>query len=87
MIENNVLTQNTKKEFKQNPFLMCEKDECLKVINKLPENVKLLVDIAHLNLKNFEFCAEVFKSCNNIIGGYHLSDNNGLSDKTKNLMK
>ena len=83
MIENNVLTQNTEKEFKQNPFLMCEKDECLKVINKLPENVRLLVDVAHLKIssKTLNFAPEGFlKSCNNIIGGYHLSDNNGLSD-------
>ena len=62
---------------------MCEKDECLKVINKLPENVKLLVDVAHLKIssKTLNFAPEGFlKSCNNIIGGYHLSDNNGLSD-------
>ncbi len=83
MIENNVLSKNNLLEFKQNPFLMCEAEECLQIINSLPNNVKLLVDVAHLkvssNSLNFE-ASNFFKKCKGIIGGYHLSDNNGLSD-------
>ena len=83
MIENNVLSQNNKINFDGNPFLMCDANECQTVINECPDNVQLLVDVAHLkvssNSLNFDKI-EFLKKCNNITGGYHLSDNNGLSD-------
>ena len=83
MIENNVLSKKNKTEFDDNPFLMCNSEECLKIVNNTPENVKLLVDVAHLkvssNSLNFD-PIEFTKKCEKIIGGYHLSDNNGFSD-------
>jgi len=83
MIENNVLSKNNSENFNDNPFLMCDADECLEVINNCPKNVKLLVDVAHLKVSanSLNFNKEDFLTkCNNIIGGYHLSDNDGLTD-------
>jgi len=83
MIENNVLSKNNQVEFQGNPLLMCDSKECIKIINNTPDNVKLLLDVAHLkvssNSLNFD-PIEFLKECNNIIGGYHFSDNNGTSD-------
>lgn len=83
MIENNVISKNNLIEFSSNPLLMCEAAECLKVVNDTPDNIKLLVDVAHLKVsaKTLNFNPEEFlEKCNNITGGYHLSDNNGLAD-------
>ena len=83
MIENNVLSKNNLLEFKENPLLMCEAGECIKVIKNLPDNVKLLVDVAHLKVSSNSLKfnpSNFFLKCKDIIGGYHLSDNNGLSD-------
>ena len=83
MIENNVLSNNNSLEFKSNPLLMCAPEECNEVLNNLPEDIKLLIDVAHLKVSanSLNFNPEkMFHMCENRIGGYHLSDNNGLSD-------
>ncbi|MBT4758973.1 MAG: TIM barrel protein [Nitrosomonadales bacterium] len=83
MIENNVLSKKNSLEFESNPLLMCTPDECNEVLNSLPENIKLLVDVAHLKVSanSLKFNPnKMFKMCEDRIGGYHLSDNNGLSD-------
>ena len=83
MIENNVLSKNNSLEFSSNPLLMCAPEECNEVLNNLPEGIKLLIDVAHLkvsaNSLNYN-PKKMFQMCENRIGGYHLSDNNGLSD-------
>ena len=83
MIENNVLSKNNQICFEGNPFLMCDADECEKVINSCPENVKLLIDVAHLKVSSNSLNFDKIKfldKCNHLAGGYHLSDNDGLSD-------
>tara|TARA_E500000178_G_scaffold344797_1_gene393612 strand:+ start:122 stop:979 length:858 start_codon:yes stop_codon:yes gene_type:complete len=83
MIENNVLSKNNLVNFDGNPFLMCDSIECENIINNTPDNVKLLVDVAHLKVsaESLNFEKEKFlNDCDKLIGGYHLSDNNGLSD-------
>ena len=83
MIENNVFSENNKIEFGKNPLLMCDPEESLEIIKQLPKNVKLLLDVAHLKVsaKSMGFDPiEMIKKCDNFIGGYHLSDNNSLSD-------
>ena len=71
MIENNVLSKNNKICFEENPFLMCDANECEKVINSCPENVKLLIDVAHLkvssNSLNFDKI-EFLNKCNHLAG-------------------
>ena len=90
MIENNVLSRNNLENFGTNPFLMCDSSECIKIINNTPDNVKLLIDVAHLKVSSnsLNFNKEEFlKDCNEITGGYHLSDNNGLSDTNEKFDK
>ncbi len=83
MIENNVLSKKNQIEFQGNPLLMCDSKECIEIISNTPDNVSLLLDVAHLkvsaNSLNFDR-VEFIKKCNHIIGGYHLSDNDGMSD-------
>ena len=86
MIENNVLSKKNLDIFSDNPFLMCDSTECKQIISNTPDNIKLLLDVAHLkvsaNSLNFEY-KEFFEKCDELIGGYHLSDNDGLSDSNK----
>ncbi len=86
MIENNVITKSNLKEFGKNPLLMCDPRECLYLAKKFPNNVKMLLDVAHLKVsaKTLGFKKEMmFSKCKNFIGGYHISDNNGLRDSNK----
>ena len=83
LVENNVLSNRNLKEFKVNPFLMCDPKETLTIARQFPLNVKLLIDVAHLKVsaKTLKFEAkDMFKKCEKFIGGYHLSDNNGKVD-------
>jgi sugar phosphate isomerase/epimerase len=86
MIENNVLSANNAAEFSQNPLLMCDPQECEKVMALVPHDVGLLVDVAHLkvsaNSLNFD-PSTMFTLCNDRIAAYHLSDNNGLEDSNQ----
>jgi sugar phosphate isomerase/epimerase len=83
MLENNVLSKKNLEIFEENPLLMCDSNDSLNIINNCPDNIKLLVDVAHLkvsaNSLNFK-CEDFFSKCNDLIAGYHLSDNDGLSD-------
>lgn len=83
MIENNVITKNNLKEFGENPFLMSEPVECEEILKKLPKNVGILVDVAHLkvsaNTLGYDPKA-MFIRCKKRIFGYHLSDNDGKQD-------
>ena len=86
MIENNVLSKNNSLEFKDNPLLMCYPEECYEILNCLPENIKLLIDVAHLKVSanSLKFNPEdMFKMCEHRIGGYLFSDNNGFSDSNQ----
>ena len=65
---------------------MCDPQECLKVLEMLPDSVGLLVDVAHLkvsaNSLGFD-PSQMFDVCHERIAGHHLSDNNGLEDSNK----
>lgn len=86
MVENNVLSAKNAAEFSTNPLLMCDPQECLRIMDLLPEHVQLLIDVAHLkvsaNSLNFD-SSRMFDVCHERIAGYHLSDNNGLEDSNK----
>ena len=62
---------------------MGDPEETLKIMKNSPNNIKLLVDVAHLkvsaNSLNYK-SEDLFLKCNDYISGYHLSDNNGLAD-------
>jgi sugar phosphate isomerase/epimerase len=86
LIENNVLTSSNFNVFKENPFLVATPDEAVSVMRNTPQNVNLLVDVAHLYVssKTLNFAPETyFKLCDEWISGYHLSDNDGTADKNE----
>ena len=86
MVENNVLSARNALEFSSNPLLMCDPQECLKVLEMLPDSVGLLVDVAHLKVSanSLDFDpVRMFDVCQERIAGHHLSDNNGLEDSNK----
>ena len=83
MIENNVITMNNLKEFGENPFLMSEPVECIEILKKLPKNVGMLVDVAHLKVSAITMRFDpktMLSKCKKRIFGYHLSDNDGKKD-------
>jgi len=86
MIENNVLSAKNSVEFADNPLLMCEPDECKKIMAKIPGNVGLLIDVAHLKVSARSLGFDpggMFEQCQDRIVGYHLSDNDGLEDSNQ----
>lgn len=83
LIENNVLSANNFMNFKSNPFLMASADECIDVMKATSNNVRLLVDVAHLKVSATTLGydpVEFLSSCADWIGAYHLSDNDGTRD-------
>ena len=88
LIENNVLSSNNFEEFKENILLMVDEPECTEIMNKVRDNVKMLVDVAHLkvssNSLNFDRIS-FLKKLDKWIFAYHLSDNNGKSDSNEKI--
>jgi sugar phosphate isomerase/epimerase len=83
LIENNVLSENNYKEFKTNPFLLATDSECVFTMENTPNNVRLLIDVAHLKVSSNSLHfnpVDFLKNCNQWIHGYHFSDNDGKSD-------
>ena len=88
LVENNVLSKNNSNTFPSNPLLMTDLEDTLKIMSETPANVNLLVDLAHLkvssNTQSFS-CEEYLKKVDSWIRGYHMSDNNGLSDTNNKI--
>jgi sugar phosphate isomerase/epimerase len=83
MIENNVLSSENYHNFKNNAFLMVDPEETKEILEKVDKNVGLLIDVAHLKVSanSLKFSAtEYLVEFRNKTWGYHISDNNGLSD-------
>ncbi len=89
-IENNVISKQNLIKFKKNPLLMTNPKEIKKIMSKLPNNVRLLMDVAHLKVssKTLKFdLIKSFKYLSRYTGAYHLSDNNGIIDNNKDINK
>ena len=88
LIENNVLSSNNFEEFKENILLMVDEPECTEIMNRVRNNVKMLVDVAHLkvssNSLNFDRIS-FLKKLDKWIFAYHLSDNDGNSDSNEKI--
>lgn len=86
LIENNVISERNYNEFKEDPFLMTQSEECIEVMKSVPNNVKMLVDLAHLkvssNSLNFD-AIDFLTKCDSWISAYHLSDNDGTTDSNQ----
>ena len=83
LIENNVLSYENYKEYGTDPLLMTTPEECVYVMKNTPDNVNMLVDVAHLKVSANSLGynpADMFHLCAPWIKAYHLSDNNSLSD-------
>jgi len=86
LIENNVLSAKTCREFASDPFLMTTAEECVFVMRNTPSNVNLLVDVAHLKVssRSLQFDPVGFLTdCDPWIHAYHLSDNDGKIDSNE----
>ena len=69
---------------------MTEPKEIKRIMCQLPENVKLLMDVAHFKVssKTLKFnLVKSFKELKEFTGAYHLSDNNGVIDNNKDIKK
>ncbi len=90
MIENNVLTKKNLKRFRSNPFLLTNYSDVKNFFRRMPKNVKLLIDVAHLKVSAKTEKNNLIKSLkimNKYVGGYHFSDNNGYVDSNKSFKK
>ncbi|MBU2510504.1 sugar phosphate isomerase/epimerase [bacterium] len=88
LIENNVLSQANYEAYQANPFLVVTADEAEYVMKNTPDNVNLLMDVAHLKVSahSLGFDAEqMLHRCHPWIRAYHLSDNDGISDSNDNI--
>jgi sugar phosphate isomerase/epimerase len=82
-IENNVISYQNYQEFGDNPFLMATPEETKNIMAKVPKNVGLLIDVAHLKVSanSLNFRPEnMMEVCYPWIKAFHLSDNEGLAD-------
>ena len=90
LIENNVITIENFKKFKQNPLLLTHPDEIIKFFKKCDKDVGLLLDVGHLKVSAKTLGFDLLKAHEMLkpyIKGYHLSDNNGLRDSNKKFTK
>lgn len=90
LIENNVLTAKNYREFSADPFLMTTAEECAFVMRNTPDNVNLLIDVAHLKVSAHSLGfdpVEFLSFCAPWVHAYHLSDNDGKSDSNKPVDK
>lgn len=86
LIENNVVSSSNYKQFSGDPLLMTSKSECVYVMENTPDNVNLLVDVAHLKVSSQSLGLDatlLLTKCKKWIKAYHLSDNNGMEDENK----
>ena len=80
LIENNVLSTANKAVFNEDPLLLTHPDEIESFMCEMPENVGLLMDVAHLKVsaKTLGFDPkQAHAKVKRWIQGYHLSDNDG----------
>jgi sugar phosphate isomerase/epimerase len=86
LIENNVINIANISTYGDNPLLLTHPDEIADFMARMPSNVGLLLDVAHLKVsaKTLEFdaiCAH--ETLKDWIKGYHLSDNDGTADSNE----
>jgi len=86
LIENNVLNGQNLNRFGEDPLLMTNPNEINKFMKKMPSNVGLLLDVAHLKVSAHSLGFDLLEAASEIeqwIEGYHLSDNDGSSDSNE----
>ncbi len=83
LIENNVITKKNISQFGSNPLLGTNFDDIDEIMQNVPKSIGLLLDVAHLNVScktlDLNRIKEI-KSLAKYTEGYHISDNDGLTD-------
>ena len=83
LIENNVMKKTSFDYLQRNVALMAQPEEIQSIMNKTPNNVNLLLDVAHLkvssNVLNFNL-NHALDIIDPWVRAYHFSDNNGYDD-------
>ena len=72
LIENNVISAKNYSEFKEDPFLMTQSEECIQVMKSVPNNVRMLVDLAHLKVSSNSLKFDAIEFLMNVIHGFLL---------------
>lgn len=83
LVENNVLTVGTAASNGEDVLLMTTPDGIRSTLACLPNDVGLLMDVAHfaVSARTLGFDpSSSLRDLSPLIGGYHLSDNDGLAD-------
>ena len=83
LVENNVMKKSSYDFLGKDTTIMSRPEEINFIMERVPKNIKLLMDVAHLkvssNVLGFNKVA-AFKSVKKWIRAYHLSDNDGMHD-------
>lgn len=88
LIENNVISQDNYNTFGDDPLLMTIASEAKYIMENTPDNVNMLLDVAHLKVSSNSLGIdkkEMFTVCDKWIKAYHLSDNNGSADTNETI--
>ena len=83
LIENNVLTSGTRDQCGDDVLLMATAEQIIAVMERLPEDVRLLMDVAHLKVTATTFGLDPVNELNSVssyTSGYHLSETDGFTD-------
>lgn len=86
LVENNVLTIGTATANGEDVLLMTSAESIRSILACLPADIGLLMDVAHFAVSAQTLGFDASSSLRDLaplIGGYHLSDNDGLSDNNE----
>jgi sugar phosphate isomerase/epimerase len=86
LVENNVLNAVNLATFGEDPLLLTNPDEIISFMKRMPSNVGLLLDVAHLKVsaRSLGFnLVDAHALVKPWIQGYHLSDNDGTEDSNE----
>ena len=90
LIENNVLTMANLELYGESPLLFCEPEEISSFMNKMPDNVGLLLDFGHLKVSALTLGFDPVNAHDKLqtwTKAYHLSDNNGKIDSNEPITR
>ena len=86
LVENNVLNAVNLATFGEDPLLLTHPDEIVAFMRRMPSNVGLLLDVAHLKVSAKSLGFDPLAAHALVkpwIQGYHLSDNDGTEDSNE----
>jgi sugar phosphate isomerase/epimerase len=88
LVENNVLNAVNRATFGEDPLLLTHPDEIVSFMGRMPSNVGLLLDVAHLKVSARSLGFDPVAAHAQVkpwIRGYHLSDNDGTADTNERV--